>query len=37
MSLAEYEKLVESIDQPALYHKTVMEDYFVPLLKKLRD
>jgi radical SAM superfamily enzyme YgiQ (UPF0313 family) len=37
MSLAEYEKLVESIDQPALYHKTVMEDYFIPLLNKLKN
>lgn len=33
----EYLMLLESIDQTELYYKTVMEQYFNPLIKKLKD
>jgi len=37
MSDNEYEKLIEQVDKPALYLKSVTEDYFKVLIKKLQS
>ena len=37
MGHAEYEVFIESLDLPQLYFKTVMEQYFAPLLEKLKS
>jgi radical SAM superfamily enzyme YgiQ (UPF0313 family) len=37
MTQQEYDDLIKSIDLPAVYYGTVMNQYFIPLLKKLRE